>query len=31
MFVALENLNDREDIRFGKTLKRISKPQLKGV
>ena len=29
---ALENLSDREDInRIGRTLKRISKPQLKGV
>jgi hypothetical protein len=29
-FAALENLNDSEDInRAGKTLKRISKPQLK--
>ena len=30
MFAALENLNDSEVIiRLGKTLKRISKPQLK--
>ena len=29
-FAALENLNVEEDVnRFGKTLKRISKPQLR--
>jgi hypothetical protein len=31
-FAALENLSDGEDInRLGRTLMRISKPQLKGV
>jgi hypothetical protein len=31
-FAALENLSDGEDInRLGRTLMRISKPQLKGI
>jgi hypothetical protein len=31
-FAALENLNNSEYIhRLGRTLKRISKPQLKGI
>ena len=30
-FAALENLSDDEDIPLGRTLKRISKPQLKRV
>ena len=31
-FAALENLSNGEDInRLGRTLKRISKPQLRGV